>query len=169
MTIESNLARITVALETIAAALSAPKASHVTPVAAPTPAVEQSAPVVAPVAVAPVVAPVAAPVVAPAMPAAPFPTVAAPAPAPAPTPVAPVVAPVVVAAPAPVAASPSSPTVFASKQEMTDYVVSSYRALGAEKGAQIQGVLTGMGYANINDVDPSRWGELKAGIEALKG
>jgi hypothetical protein len=142
--IESDLTRIAVALESIAKSLSE-GAKH-TPVALQAPAV------VAPTLAAPVVTPVA-PVAAPAaaMPAAPFPITA---------PVAPVVAPVVT--PAPVATA-----VFASKQEMTDFVIAKYRALGAEKGALIQGVLTTMGYANINDVDPARWGELKAGIEAL--
>ena len=142
--IESDLSRIATALELIAAALSAKpvKAAKDTP---------------APVAVqAPVVAPVIA---APVMPAAPFPVAA--------TPVVPVVVPVVAAPVAPVVVSPSSPAVFASKEEMTQFVINSYRALGAEKGAMIQGVLTAMGYANINDVDPARWGELKAGIEAL--
>lgn len=141
--IESDLSRIATALELIAAALSAKPTKDVkdTPVA--------------------VQAPVPAPVVAPVMPAAPFPVAATPVMPAAPFPV---VAPVV-AAPAPV--SPSSSTVFASKEEMTQFVINSYRALGAEKGALIQGVLTAMGYANINDVDPARWGELKAGIEAL--
>jgi hypothetical protein len=88
------------------------------------------------------------------MPAAPFPMAA-------PAPVAPVVA------PAPVAPVVAAPAVFASKEEMTQFVIAQYRALGAEKGAGIQGVLTGMGYANINDVDPARWGDLKSGIEAL--
>lgn len=149
--IESDLSRIATALELIAAALSSSK---------PTKAAKDTP---APVAVqAPVVAPVSTPVVAaPVMPAAPFPVAA--------TPVVPVVAPVVVAAPAPVVAAPvvSTPAVFSSKEEMTQFVINSYRALGAEKGALIQGVLTAMGYANINDVDPVRWGELKAGIEAL--
>lgn len=145
--IESDLTRIAVALESIAKSLS--EGTKHTPVALQAPAV------VAPTLASPVVTPVA-PVVAPAaaMPAAPFP-VAAPA-----APAAPVVAPVVT--PAPVATA-----VFASKQEMTDFVIAKYRALGSEKGALIQGVLTKMGYANINDVDPARWGELKAGIEAL--
>lgn len=147
--IESDLSRIATALELIAAALSSSK---------PTKAAKDTP---APVAVqAPVVAPVSTPVVAaPVMPAAPFPVAA--------TPVVPVVAPVVAAPVAPVVVSPSSPAVFSSKEEMTQFVINSYRALGAEKGAMIQGVLTAMGYANINDVDPARWGELKTGIEAL--
>ena len=135
--IESDLSRIATALELIAAALSAKPTKDVKD----TPVVLQ------------------APVPAPVMPAAPFPVAA--------TPVVPVVVPVVAAPVAPVVVSPSSPAVFSSKEEMTQFVINSYRALGAEKGALIQGVLTAMGYANINDVDPARWGELKAGIEAL--
>ena len=138
--IESDLSRIATALELIASALSAKPTKDVkdTPVVLQAPV---PAPVIAPVAAAPV------------MPAAPFPVAA--------TPVVPVVVPVVATPVAPVA------TAFSSKEEMTQFVINSYRALGAEKGALIQGVLTAMGYANINDVDPARWGELKAGIEAL--
>ena len=142
--IESDLSRIATALELIAAALSAKPTKDVKDTPVP---VAVQAPVPAPVIAAPV------------MPAAPFPVAA--------TPVVPVVAPVVAAPVAPVVVSPSSPAAFSSKEEMTQFVINSYRALGAEKGALIQGVLTGMGYANINDVDPARWGELKAGIEAL--
>jgi hypothetical protein len=46
--------------------------------------------------------------------------------------------------------------------------MSSYKTLGPQKGAQIQNVLTGMGYANINDVKPEHYGQLFAGVEALK-
>lgn len=81
---------------------------------------------------------------------------------PVPVPVAAVPAPVV-AAPTPVLASP-----FSDKNAMMDFVMTSYRAMGAEKGAKIQDVLTAIGYKNINDVDPAHWGALKSGIEALK-
>ena len=92
------------------------------------------------------VAPVAAPVVAaPAMPAPP----AFVAPAPAPTPVA--------------GGAP-----FADGKGLIDYVMASYKTLGPQKGAQIQNVLTGIGYANINDVKPEHYGQLFAGVEALK-
>ena len=46
--------------------------------------------------------------------------------------------------------------------------MSSYKALGAVKGAGIQGVLTGLGYQNINDVNPAHYDALFAGLEALK-
>ena len=154
--IENNLASIAKSLELIAAALTQ-KNANPTPVAAPAQPV--SIPVVA--------APVAAPVVrqAPAMPA----PVVQQAPAMPAPPVFQAPAPVATPAPAPVAApvQVASPSAFADKQAMMDFVISSYKALGAEKGAKIQDVLTSIGYKNINDVPPEAWGNLKAGIEAL--
>lgn len=108
-------------------------------VAVPAPVAQAPAPVVAP---APVAAPVAvAP--APAMPAPP--TFVAPAPAPVPT---------------------GAP--FTDGKGLIDYVMSAYKALGPQKGAEIQGVLTGLGYQNINDVKPEHYGALYSGVEALK-
>lgn len=95
------------------------------------------------------------------MPAPPFPAASVPAPiAPAPvsTPVAPV---------APVSA-PSSDAPFTEAKGMMKYVMDSYQALGQEKGARIQNVLSGMGVKNINDVTPAMYGALYAGVEALK-
>jgi hypothetical protein len=106
----------------------------------------------------------------------------------APAPVAPAPAPVVqaapVAAPEPVAAAPVMPeppvfvapvaapaatgAPFTDGKGLIDYVMGAYKALGPQKGAQIQGVLTGMGYQNINDVKPEHYGTLFAGVEALK-
>jgi hypothetical protein len=114
-------------------------------VVAPTPVVKAPEPVAAPVVVAPV--PVPAPVVAaPAMPA---PPTFAP------------------AAPAPVAA-PSAAVPFNDGKGLIDYVMAAYRTMGPQKGAQIQTVLTGLGYANINDIKQSDYAALFAGIEALK-
>lgn len=120
----------------------------------------------------------------------------APAPAPvvqaaplvAPTLVAPVAAPVVVAQPVPAAVSPSNPVMpapptfaapvaapattgapFTDPKGLIDYVMGAYKALGPQKGALIQGVLTGLGYQNINDVKPEHYAALFAGVEALKG
>ena len=108
------------------------------------------------------------------------------------TPAAPVVAAPVVAAPAPVAVAPApvvaapvmpappafmAPPVvapvaagapFTDGKGLIDYVMSAYKALGAAKGANIQGVLVGMGYQNINDVKPEHYAALFAGVEALK-
>jgi hypothetical protein len=50
-----------------------------------------------------------------------------------------------------------------------DYVMSSYKALGPQKGAQIQGVLSSIGASTINEVKPEQYGALFAGVEALKG
>lgn len=87
-------------------------------------------------------APVAAP--APAMPT--LPTFAAPAPA----------APVAQAAP------------FADGPGLIAYVMGAYKEMGPTKGAQIQGVLTQLGYQTINDVKPEHYGSLFQGVEALK-
>jgi hypothetical protein len=97
--------------------------------------------------------------------------------APAPAPVvqvAPVVAaPVMPAPPAFVAPAPAPAPVaggapFSDGKGLIDYVMGAYKALGAAKGSQIQTVLTGLGYSNINDVKPEHYGQLFAGVEALK-
>ena len=106
-------------------------------------------------------APVAqAPIAAPA-------PVAAPAPAPAPVAAAPAM-PAPPAFVAPVAAPAPSGAPFADGKGLIDYVMSAYKALGPQKGAQIQNVLTGLGYQNINDVKPEHYGALHSGVEALK-
>ena len=106
--------------------------------------------------------------------------------APAPAPVvevAPVVAAPLVQAPAMpaapvftapvIAASAAAPVAtgapFSDGKGLIDYVMASYKALGAAKGANIQGVLVSLGYQNINDVKPEHYGALFAGVEALKG
>ena len=110
----------------------------------------------APVAQAP--APVAAPVTV---------TVATPEPAPVAAP-----APVMPAAPSFVApVTPATTPVgapFTDPKGLIDYVMGAYKALGAAKGAQIQNVLVGLGYQNINDVKPEHYGALFTGVEALK-
>lgn len=123
-------------------------------VVAPAPVVKAPEPVAAPV-VAPVVAPLPTPA----------PVVAAPVVAPAPAmPAPPTFAP---AAPAPVAAL-SAAVPFTDGKGLIDYVMAAYRTMGPQKGAQIQTVLTGLGYANINDIKQSDYAALFAGIEALK-
>lgn len=114
----------------------------------------------------------------------------------APAPVAPAPAPVVQAAPvpktaeesarigSPVAAAPAMPAPptfaapvaapaptgapFSDPKGLIDYVMGAYKALGLQKGALIQGVLTGLGYQNINDVKPEHYAALHTGVEALK-
>ena len=107
------------------------------------------------------VAPAPAPVVQ-AAPVAPAPVVAAP--------VAPAMpAPPAFVAPAPAPAPVAGGAPFSDGKGLIDYVMGAYKALGAAKGAQIQGVLTGLGYSNINDVKPEHYGQLFAGVESLKG
>lgn len=67
-------------------------------------------------------------------------------------------------APAPVAAG----ALFNDPKGLIEYVVSSYKAMGPEKGAKIQGVLASLGYQNINDVKPEHYAALYAGVEGLK-
>jgi hypothetical protein len=75
----------------------------------------------------------------------------------------------VVQAPAPmVAPAATSSAPFSDPKGLIDYVMCAYKALGPQKGALIQGVLTSLGYANINDVKPEHYGQLFGGIEALK-
>lgn len=96
--------------------------------------------------------------------------------APAPAPVvqaAFVAAPVMPAPPAFVAPAPAPAPVatgapFSDGKGLIDYVMASYKTLGSAKGAQIQNVLTQLGYQNINDVKPEHYGALFAGVEALK-
>jgi hypothetical protein len=57
---------------------------------------------------------------------------------------------------------------FADGPGLIAYVMGAYKEMGPTKGAQIQGVLTGLGYQNINDVKPEHYGALFQGVEALK-
>ena len=83
---------------------------------------------------------------------------------PAPAPAMP--APPAFAVPAPAPAASGAP--FTDGKGLIDYVMSAYKALGPQKGADIQGVLTKLGYQNINDVKPEHYGALFTGVEALK-
>ena len=146
MSLESKIQELTETVSRLIDALNA----HQTTIVAPTPAPVQ----------------VAAPV-------APAPVVTAPAPAP--------VAAAPVAAPAPVAAMPAPPSFvapaaapaptgapFSDNKGLIDYVMGAYKAMGPQKGASIQNVLTQLGYQNINDVKPEHFAALYQGVEALK-
>ena len=139
MSLEAKIESLTQAVVTLTAKLESAN------VAAPAPVAQAPAPVAAPV-------PVAIP--------APAPLTAAPAPA--------MPAPPAFVAPAPVAAPAAGGAPFTDGKGLIDYVMGAYKALGPQKGAQIQGVLTGLGYQNINDVKPEHYGALFAGVEALK-
>jgi hypothetical protein len=121
---------------------------------------------VTPVTSAPVVA---SPIMAPAMPPAP---IAPPPPAPVPPPVTVSAAPVMpppptfAAAPAPAPTGPVLP--FSDSKGLIEYVMAAYKAMGPTKGAGIQGVLVGMGLANINDVQPAQYADFHAKVEELK-
>lgn len=139
MSLESKIEALTAAVAKLTAVLEA-QGTNVPQVAAPV----QPAPAVA--------APVA-----PAQPVAAAPVMPAP----------PTFAPVAAAPVAPVApAQPAAP--FKDGQGLIQYVMSAYQSMGPEKGAKIQGVLQGLGYANINDVKPEHYGQLYSGVEALK-
>ena len=131
-------------------------------VAVPAPVAQAPAPVVqaVPVATAPVVAaplPVPEPVAAPSIPAA-IPTPVASAPA--------MPAPPAFEAPAAAPAPTGAP--FTDAKGLMAYALEKYKALGQEKGSLIQGVLTTIGYQNINDIKPEHYGAFFAGVEAIK-
>ena len=146
MSLELKIEALTAAVTALTAQLQSGNVAAPAPVApAPAPVV-QAAPV-------PVAAPVAA---APAMPAPPSCTPASKAPAMNPLPTA-------------TATSTTSSAPFSDGKGLIDYVMGAYKALGPQKGAMIQNVLTGMGYQNINDVKPEHYATLFTGVEALKG
>jgi len=101
-------------------------------------------------------------------PAAPAPAAFVPPPSPQPLPVPAFAmpAPPTFVTPAPVAAPAGAP--FTDAKGLIDYVMSAYKTMGPTKGAQIQGVLSGLGCPNINDVTPDKYNALFAGVEALK-
>lgn len=112
----------------------------------------------------------------PAMSDAPAPEVAAPVPLVVPAsvvstnPVAPVVP--IVPAPAPVLPFPGAGapqvTPFQDVPGLVSYTMQAYQEIGPENGAKIQGVLSGLGYNNINDVKPEHFAQFYAQIEMLK-
>jgi hypothetical protein len=145
MSLENKIEALTAAVVALTAKLESSN------VAAPAPVAPAPAPVVqaAPVVTAPLAQ--AAPVAAPVMPAPPI-----------------FVAPAANPLPTATATTTTSNAPFTDGKGLIDYVMASYKALGAAKGAQIQGVLVGLGYQNINDVKPEHYGQLFAGVEALK-
>lgn len=74
-----------------------------------------------------------------------------------------------VAAPVASTAPDSVEVPFNDQKGMIGYVMGAYKTLGPQKGAGIQAVLQGLGYGNINDVDPKDYIKLYQGIEQLKG
>ena len=73
------------------------------------------------------------------------------------------------AAPGPATLTPvSQGAPFTDGAGLIAYVMGAYKEMGPTKGALIQGVLTQLGYNNINDVKPEHYGSLYQGVEALK-
>ena len=70
-----------------------------------------------------------------------------------------------------VAPPPAAPAgaPFSDPKGLMDYVMASYKALGPQKGAQIQGVLGSIGASTINEVRPEQYAALFTGVEMLKG
>lgn len=100
-------------------------------------------------------------------PAVPAPVAPAPiAPPPQPT-VAPQMPPLPTFAPPPVAAATVT-VPFTTPKGLIEYVMAAYKALGPQKGAEIQGILTGHGYQNINEVKPEHYPDIVTAVEALK-
>lgn len=88
--------------------------------------------------------------------------------APAPVATAPVMpAPPTFAPAAPVQAA-SAGVPFNDGKSLIEYVMARYKQLGPEKGAQIQNVLTGLGYQNINDIRPEHYAQFHAGVEGIQ-
>jgi hypothetical protein len=148
MSLEAKIEILATAVTNLAIAIgrqtqniaSAPIAQSVP--ATPAASVVQAPPIAQAVPVVPAPVPVPVPVPAPGMP--PLPTFAPP-------------------PPAPVAGIP-----FNDSKTLIEYVMTAYKALGPQKGAEIQKVMAGLGYQNINDIKPEHYGALHTGIEALK-
>ena len=90
------------------------------------------------------------------------------APAVAPAPTAMPTLPTFAAAPTPTPAAAVQGAPFTDGAGLIAYVMGAYKEMGPTKGALIQGVLTQLGYNNINDVKPEHYGSLYQGVEALK-
>ena len=50
---------------------------------------------------------------------------------------------------------------------LVSYTMGAYQKLGPEKGSRIQGILSGLGYDNINNVKPEHFTSFFNQIEAL--
>jgi hypothetical protein len=71
--------------------------------------------------------------------------------------------------PAPAAPTPvKSGAPFTDGKGLVEYVMDVYRTLGAERGAKIQDVIVGLGYANVNEIKPEHFDAFFTGVEALK-
>lgn len=76
-------------------------------------------------------------------------------------------APVMPAAPTFEPPCPTPDCPITDGKSLIDFVMSRYKELGAEKGAQIQGVLGELGIQNVNEVKPEQYAEFYAKVMAL--
>ena len=70
------------------------------------------------------------------------------------------------AAPAPVVQDVQVP--FSDANGMTQYVLNVYREIGPQRAQGIQAVIQQLGVTNINDIKPEQYGQLWAGVEAVR-
>lgn len=139
MSLESKIEALTASVNQLIAVMSAAQQSAPSqPVTQPQ-AVNPTPVVAAPVAPVPVAA-------APVMPAPPTFSPVAPAPI-----------------PSPVATAP-----FQNPQQVMEYTMGAYKAMGPEKGNKIQGILQGMGVQNLNDLKPEQYAQFHQAVEQLK-
>lgn len=72
-------------------------------------------------------------------------------------------------APAPQAAAPVNNQVpFTDSLGLQQYTMAVFKELGNDKGSQIGGILTNLGYGSITDVKPEHFGTFYEQVEALK-
>lgn len=157
MSLESKIEALTAAVIGLTARLDAQSAhsaanvaaQHIPPIVASAPQQPMQAPPSLPV------APPAAPAFAPPLP--PPAAVAPPAAMPPP--------PSFVTPPAP-AANGAVP--FTDSKGLIGWVTQAYTAMGAAKGAQIQGIITQLGYKAINEIQPQHFAPFYQAVEALR-
>lgn len=88
--------------------------------------------------------------------------------APAPLAAAPVMPALPTFAPAPAPAAPVVAAPFQNPQQVMEYTMGAYKAMGPEKGNKIQGILQSMGVQNLNDLKPEQYGQFYQAVETLK-
>lgn len=88
--------------------------------------------------------------------------------APAPVAAAPVMPALPTFAPAAPVAAPVTTAPFSTPQQVMEYTMGAYKAMGPEKGNKIQGILQSMGVQNLNDLKPEQYGQFYQAVETLK-
>lgn len=88
--------------------------------------------------------------------------------APAPVTAAPVMPALPTFAPAPAPVAPVTAAPFSNPQQVMEYTMGAYKAMGPEKGNKIQGILQSMGVQNLNDLKPEQYVQFYQAVEQLK-